>query len=269
MLRRAGRHAVPESRPVAVVLLTVGTLLTVTGLCGVMLGSSVLAGRTSQVPMVTVPRGHAIAPPGSSLDDVASVPVSLVIPAIGVRARLVRLGSQRKLRVPAGASVAGWYATGPWPGQIGPSVIDGPADSADGPGVFYRLALLRPGDEVYVLRTDGTLAAFVISAVRTYPVTALPVAAVYGAVPYAALRLITAHGPRSEVVAYGYQVGGQSLGHPEADARHGQPDNSTGQDNSPGRDNSAGHRGEQGSGGQGSGGQRNGGQRNGDQGGGG
>jgi sortase (surface protein transpeptidase) len=141
----------------------------------------------------------------------------MVIPAIGVSTRLIRLGitGQGTLQVPSTTSVAGWYTGSPRPGAIGSSVIAGHVDSYTGPGVFFRLRLLRPGDRVYILRADGTLAVFAVTSVRKYLKARFPAAAVYGPVPYPALRLVTCGGNfdpaigsyLSNVVAYGYEVG--------------------------------------------------------------
>jgi sortase (surface protein transpeptidase) len=125
-----------------------------------------------------------------------SRPVELVIPAIGVRTPLVKLGRtpQGTLQVPPSTSVAGWYTGSPRPGQIGSAVIAGHIDSYAGPGVFFRLRLLRPGDRVYVLRADRSLAVFRVTAEHTYPKDHFPTQAVYGPEPDAELRLITCGG---------------------------------------------------------------------------
>ncbi len=148
---------------------------------------------------VAVPRGPAGQPAGS-LRHAARVrvarPARLVIPVIGVSTRLIRLGltSAHTLQVPVSTAVAGWYKGSPRPGAIGASVIAGHIDSRDGPGVFYRLRLLRRGERVYVLRADHSVAMFKITAVRTYPKDRFPQRLVYGALPDAELRLITCGG---------------------------------------------------------------------------
>jgi sortase (surface protein transpeptidase) len=122
--------------------------------------------------------------------------VRLVIPAIGVSTRLIRLGvtSSGGLAVPVRADVAGWFTGSPRPGAIGPSIIVGHIDSRTGPGVFFRLRQLRRGQRVYVVRTDGTVATFKITVIRSVPKASFPSAAVYGPVPDAELRLITCGG---------------------------------------------------------------------------
>jgi hypothetical protein len=147
-------------------------------------------------PFVAIPAGHAGRLPDSADPVQAAPPVALIIPVIGVRTRLVRLGrtASGALEVPATTSVAGWYTGSPRPGELGAAVIAGHVDSYAGPGVFFRLRLLRPGDLIFVRRADGSLAGFGVFAVRTYAKVRFPTAAVYGPVPAAELRLITCGG---------------------------------------------------------------------------
>jgi sortase (surface protein transpeptidase) len=145
-----------------------------------------------------------------------AAPVALIIPAIGVRTPLTRLGRtpQGTLQVPSSTGVAGWYTGSPRPGQVGSAVIAGHIDSSQGPGVFFRLRLLRPGDLVYVRRSDGTLAVFRVYAERMYAKSRFPAEKVYGPVPDAELHLITCGGVfdqasgsyLSNVVVYSAQV---------------------------------------------------------------
>jgi hypothetical protein len=129
-----------------------------------------------------------------------SVPVSIVIPAIGVDSQLLQLGrtSTGALAVPPVGPTynqAGWYRYSPTPGSLGPAIIAGHVDSAAaGPSVFYRLGGLKPKDTINVLRADGSMAIFVVNEVRRYHKTAFPTALVYGNTNRAALRLITCGG---------------------------------------------------------------------------
>jgi sortase (surface protein transpeptidase) len=81
------------------------------------------------------------------------------------------------------SAAAGWYTGSPRPGAIGPAVIVGHVDSLTGPGVFYRLSELRPGDRVYVLRADGTTTEFRVTAVQIYLKDSFPTEAVYAPLP--------------------------------------------------------------------------------------
>ncbi|HEY3877265.1 MAG TPA: sortase [Trebonia sp.] len=98
------------------------------------------------------------------------------------------------MQVPPTASVAGWYTRSARPGAVGPAVILGHIDSGQGPGVFFRLAGLRPGDPVYVRRSDGSTVEFLVTSVRSYLRDHFPTQSVYGPVPDAELRLITCGG---------------------------------------------------------------------------
>jgi hypothetical protein len=143
----------------------------------------------------------AIGPLGSKTHPYLprSLPESVDIPAIGVHAKLLRLGlgSNGTIRVPplrARAGEAAWYRHSPAPGQIGASVIEGHVDSYRGPAVFFRLGALRPGDTVDVTRADGITAVFRVTGVRQYLKSKFPAKVIYGSAGYAALRLITCGG---------------------------------------------------------------------------
>jgi sortase (surface protein transpeptidase) len=74
-------------------------------------------------------------------------------------------------------------------------VLLGHVDSAEyGPGVFFDLGDLRPGDEITVTREDGTAAVFAVDRVQSYPKADFPTLEVYGNTDHAALRLITCGG---------------------------------------------------------------------------
>ncbi len=152
-----------------------------------------LAGKIHRAPVPHDPPAKAPSPSGQA--DVAR-PVRLVIPAIGVSTRLIRLGltSSGALQVPPTASVAGWFTGSPRPGAIGSSVIAGHIDSYLGPGVFYRLTDLRRGEDAYVIGANHRVAIFKITSVRSYLKTHFPTKKVYGPVPDAELRLITCGG---------------------------------------------------------------------------
>lgn len=200
LTKRAGRHISPirvVRRPAAAIALIAGLIVVGVGVTGLALASQtgrpgMPVGRPAPVP---VPLGRQAAAPPPAPRPV-SPPTGLIIPSIGVRSGLVRLGltASGALQVPADTSVAGWYTGSPRPGAIGAAVIVGHIDSQTAPGVFFRLRLLRPGRLVYVRRADGSLAVFRVTAVRSYPKTDFPTVAVYGPAPVAQLRLITCGG---------------------------------------------------------------------------
>ena len=126
----------------------------------------------------------------------AALPVGLEIPRIGVRARVIRLGlnPDRSLEVPQDFAETGWWSGGPRPGDRGPAVIVGHVDSHTGPAVFFRIRELRPGDEIAVIRADGTRARFVVEGSEEYPKADFPTARVYGRTTGPTLRLVTCSG---------------------------------------------------------------------------
>jgi hypothetical protein len=132
-----------------------------------------------------------------------SVPVSLRIPAIGVKARVIPLGLDAKggVAVPPLSTpfLTSWYDRGSAPGQAGPAVLLGHVDSAAvGPAVFYRLGALAPGNLVYVTRRDRRTVVYRVTAVALYPEQDFPARDVYGFTPQPTLRLITCGGDYDE-----------------------------------------------------------------------
>jgi sortase family protein len=123
-------------------------------------------------------------------------PVRLRIPAIGVDSRIVNIGVDRTgaLVPPRSADVTGWFAAGPAPGTIGPALLAAHVDSQAGPGVFFRLTELRPGDVVTVDRTGAGPVSYVVTSSTHVPKTAFPTDLVYSPKPVAMLRLVTCGG---------------------------------------------------------------------------
>jgi hypothetical protein len=185
-------------RPVTAAVLLGGVLTMAIAVAGLL----VLAGRPGHPPRTGSAAPDGLIPLGTPAPlpkpatRTAPLPVALWIPAIGVRTRLTRLGltQQGTLQVPSSASVAGWYTLSPRPGEIGSSIIAGHIDSYQGPGIFYRLRELHPGNQIYVRQADGRFAVFQVTAVHQYPKAHFPAAAVYGPVPDAELHLITCGG---------------------------------------------------------------------------
>ena len=125
----------------------------------------------------------------------ASVPTWLVIPAAGVDTTLIPLGllGDGTLDVPDAGFPAGWYTGAPTPGEFGPAVIAGHIDW-NGPGVFFKLSRLVPGDAVVISRTDGSVATFAVTEVAQFGKDDFPAWLVYGGIDHAGLRLITCGG---------------------------------------------------------------------------
>ena len=187
-------------RPAAIVF-AVGLVVIVAGTAGLLLtrhSTPALRPVAAGVAALPAPTGPIAAPPQSAEPAPVARPVSLTIPLIGVQTQLMTLGlaADGTMQVPplSSASVAGWFTGSPRPGAVGSAIIVGHIDSEDGPAVFYRLTELRPGDDVYVKRADGTTAKFRVTSRQTYLKDHFPTQAVYGPTPDAELRLITCGG---------------------------------------------------------------------------
>ncbi|GAA2475408.1 class F sortase [Winogradskya humida] len=125
-----------------------------------------------------------------------SAPTRVSIPALNVTVPVVGLGQQAdgSMAVPGDAKTVGWYTKAPTPGALGPAVLAGHVDFKKRPGTFARLSTLKAGDPVTVEREDGSMAMFAVTKVERYPKDKFPSDAVYGAINYAGLRLITCGG---------------------------------------------------------------------------
>jgi hypothetical protein len=192
-LRRSSR------RLVAVAALGAGLAAVAVGTAGLAVSTlspahaAPLPARPGPIP---APSGRTALPVSLANGQQAARPVWLSIPSIGIRTRLIHLGVNRDgtLQVPSSTAVAGWYTGSPRPGTVGSAIIAGHVDSRTGPGIFFWLRTLRPGDRVYVGRADGTMAVFTVTRVRKFAKNRFPTDAVYGPVPDAELRLITCGG---------------------------------------------------------------------------
>ncbi len=172
-------------------------------------GAVLLVGGAATIGVALLAQQHAPVPAASAAGRVGpaaagpllrrSMPVSVTIPAIGVRSSLLHLGLNPNgtMAVPSlttSADEAAWYKYSATPGQSGTAVIEGHVDSYRGPAVFYRLGALRPGNDIDVTLADGITAVFRVTGVRQYAKDKFPSKTVYGPTNYAALRLITCGG---------------------------------------------------------------------------
>jgi sortase (surface protein transpeptidase) len=183
----------------AVIIFAAGLAIVVAGTLGLLLTrhpTPAMKPVAAGVGALPAPSGPIVAPPQSADPVPVAGPVALTIPLIGVKTSLITLGLQASgaLQVPKSTAVAGWYTGSPRPGSVGSAIIVGHIDSRKGPGVFYRLNTLSPGDKVYVRRADETIVLFRVTRVLTYLKDQFPTQTVYGPTPDAELRLITCGG---------------------------------------------------------------------------
>ena len=168
----------------------------------------------------------------SRLDELAGgsglLPVGLQIDAIGVDAPIEAFGINSRtgeMDVPRNVREVAWYEYGPSPGEHGSAVLAAHVDlSSQGPGVFFRLRDLNPGDLVTVTYDDGSEARFVVEARITYEKDELPVDTIFSRGGAPVLTLITCGGGfnstaqsyDSNVVVYAVPVATPATEAPEA-----------------------------------------------------
>jgi hypothetical protein len=195
-LFRGNKRIAGLALAVTVLLLLVGTTCLVAGLQE---HRHPLAGPVPQRPVAPVRAASGKLPATSVPAPAAvarSIPVAVRIPAINVAVWLTQLGlnANGTVAVPTSVQVPGWFSPGPSPGQIGSAVILGHVDSYKGPGVFFQLRSLRPGDPIEVNLSDGVVATFDVTSVVEYQKTAFPDQKVYGSNGSSELQLVTCGG---------------------------------------------------------------------------
>jgi sortase (surface protein transpeptidase) len=108
--------------------------------------------------------------------------------------QLLTRGAYGQLVPPTNTVQAGWYTDSPLPGDTGPAVIGGHVDSYAGPGVFFELRDLQPGNQIMIGEGNAGVLTFVVQRLEEYPKATFPISAVFGPVPGAQLRVVTCGG---------------------------------------------------------------------------
>lgn len=130
--------------------------------------------------------------------EAARVPIGIEIESIGVEAPVEEYGidpQTRQMDVPDNVRDVAWYEYGPAPGQSGSAVLAAHVDLASqGPGVFFDLKEMEPGDLVVVSFDDGTEEKFTVQARQTYDKDELPVDIIFSREGPPVLTLITCGG---------------------------------------------------------------------------
>ena len=156
--------------------------------------------------------------------DQGPVPVRLRIGRISVDAPVGEHGidlETGQMDVPANVSEVGWYKFGPRPGEPGSAVLAAHVDlEGYGPGVFFDLEALEPGDRIEIVYADDTKTTFEVEARAIYLKDELPLDVIFSREGPPALTLVTCGGDfdssissyDSNVVVYARPVGGASPG---------------------------------------------------------
>ena len=130
-------------------------------------------GSTSGPPGYPAAGASAAAVPAAS-GGRATPPVTLIVPAIGVRAPVLPVDTvDGSLGVPDDPAQIGWWAGSALPGSVtGTVVLDGHVDAAAGPGALFRLTDLRAGDTMTVATASGRRVTYAVTGRRAVAKTA-------------------------------------------------------------------------------------------------
>jgi hypothetical protein len=107
----------------------------------------------------------------SSSQIPTSPPAQLLIPTLNVHRAVEAVGTNRfgVMNLPVNGWNAGWYKAGPIPGAPGDAVIEGHAGYPDQPMIFGKLAMLKRGDKIFVVLSDGSRRLFLVKSMATVP----------------------------------------------------------------------------------------------------
>lgn len=163
----------------------------------------------------------------SHLEDLTGskrIPVGLTIESLQVDAPVEPYGIDERtgqMAVPRNARDVAWYEHGPSPGESGSAVLAAHVDlKSQGPGVFFGLRELDPGETIVVTFDDGTSQPFEVRARDTYQKEELPLDAIFSREGPSVLTLITCGGGfsassqsyDSNVVVYATPISGPAAG---------------------------------------------------------
>ena len=120
--------------------------------------------------------GQVLSTNKPSADDLANyvvapnMPRYLIISKLGVDSRIKPLGvsDSDQLQAPTNVYDTGWYNASSLPGQPGAMLIDGHVSSWTAHGVFYGIKTLVAGDQIKVIRGDGTTFTYTVVKSQIY-----------------------------------------------------------------------------------------------------
>ncbi|HET7847324.1 MAG TPA: class F sortase [Acidimicrobiia bacterium] len=146
------------------------------------------------IPLWQANEGPALGEP----IDPGPAPTGLRIEAIGVEADILPYGVDRatgQMEVPENVVDVAWYRYGPSPGEAGSAVLAAHVDLAGrGPGVFFDLDRLQPGDLIAIDFDDGSEALFSVQARATHKKDDLPTEVIFSRYGPPVLTLVTCGG---------------------------------------------------------------------------
>lgn len=130
------------------------------------------------------------------LRDVVDPPVEVRLAGTTAPVDPVGLDGDRQVVVPEDVRRAGWYASGPQPGDpAGSAVLVGHADDAtQGLGTFARLRELRAGAEVVVRTASGDELTYEVTSRERFRKTEVPLTRIFSRTGPARLVLVSCSG---------------------------------------------------------------------------
>ncbi len=123
-------------------------------------------GSSSSLPSTTKPSSQAI----SNYAVAPDLPRYLDIPKLNVHARVMQVGvtTSGALGTPNNVFDTAWYTGSAKPGQPGATLIDGHVSSWTTHGVFYNIKHLVKGDNIRIVRGDGTIINYQVVKTQVY-----------------------------------------------------------------------------------------------------
>lgn len=125
-----------------------------------------LIATSSSTPATVKPDTSAV----SGYDVVRNLPRYLLIPKLGVNARVLSVGldAQGVLQTPANVFDTAWFNESSLPGQAGAMLIDGHVSSWTAHGVFHDLKKLLAGDIINIENGDNAIFSYQVVKVQIY-----------------------------------------------------------------------------------------------------
>jgi hypothetical protein len=150
-------------------------------------------------PQPSVPSTEGVAEPTTTPTTTPPIPrpAGLRINAIDVDAPVNPYGvaANGDMDVPDNVTDVGWYEFGPRPGESGSAVLAAHVDLAgQGPGVFFDLEDLDPGDLVTIVYEDDSTQSFRVAARVVYDKEEIPLDVIFAEDGPPVLTLITCGG---------------------------------------------------------------------------
>jgi sortase A len=152
------------------------------------------------LPLMDVVRAPGINNKGPVINAEAKtvrpgIPDKLLIPAIGLEAKILMVGLTGENIVDVPVREVGWYENGPRPGETGNSVLDGHFKQADfSSGVFGNLTDVSAGNDIFTIDREGRKFHFTVIEKEEVKVKDFDTQKIYGDADKPKLNLITCAG---------------------------------------------------------------------------